>query len=182
MLILSSLYAIAHLISGFHCGFLINVWCVFLIYPMSAVCPAYINDSIKWIQTVQFLLCNYFLYCESKFSPQDCSQTPIVYIRFQVIMVVTLKSSVFCSIMLCFHRTTRQYVPGHLNFINTCLWSGDSSVDVERGNKLEGWGSIPAKSKIFLFSITARPVVGAHPASYQLDTGGTLPLVKPDRV
>jgi hypothetical protein len=48
--------------------------------------------------------------------------------------------------------------------------SQDSSVSIVTGYRLDSWGSIPDKGKIFLFSIGSRPALGLtqHPIQWVL--------------
>jgi hypothetical protein len=47
------------------------------------------------------------------------------------------------------------------------LRSGDSSVSIVMGFGLDRWGSIPCRSKIFLFSTASRPAMGPTQPSIQ---------------
>jgi hypothetical protein len=54
------------------------------------------------------------------------------------------------------------------------LWSGDSSVGIVMGYRLDSPGSIPGSAKFSLIN-SIQTDTGVHPASYPMGTGGSFP-------
>jgi hypothetical protein len=53
--------------------------------------------------------------------------------------------------------------------------SQDISVAIVTGYGLNGWGSVPSRGKIFLFSHSIQTGSGAHQTFYPMSTGGSFP-------
>jgi hypothetical protein len=60
---------------------------------------------------------------------------------------------------------TRQHI------ITSSVFMG-SSIDIATGYELDLQSSIPGRSKMYLFSARSTQILGAHPASYPMGTGG----------
>jgi hypothetical protein len=57
-------------------------------------------------------------------------------------------------------------------FMTYCYSSQDGSVDIATGYRLDGWGLIPRRDKIFLLSMASRPVMAPTQHSIQWVHGG----------
>jgi hypothetical protein len=82
------------------------------------------------------------------------------------------------TIMPMYHlRTSETQVHGlYLKMDN--VQSRESLVGMPTGNRLDSWGLIPGRSKIFLFSIVSRPATGPTQPPIQWVPGALFPRVK----
>jgi hypothetical protein len=56
--------------------------------------------------------------------------------------------------------------------------TGDISVDISMGYGMDDQGSIPGKARDFSLLHSVQTDSGAHPASYKIDTGGSVTGIK----